>query len=113
MIVETNNSADVIAFNLLRMVAEHPGQMGRLRAARIIGGYPVPWREPEDAAKMVSYAVSTEWRLRELVDFVDVMLDSGLLAATAGPRPSLVLTRAGFRALEAIEAGDAQASVMS
>lgn len=95
--------AEAAAHALLRLVGEHPGQMGRLRAARIIGGYAVAWRDDEDAAELARYAVELEWPLREITRLVDAMISGRLVAQTPGPRPVLVLTRAGFRALEALE----------
>lgn len=95
--------AEAAAHALLRMVADHPGQMGRLRAARLIGGYPVPHRDDEEAAALGRYAVQLDWPLREIVRLVDAMLSGNLIAQTVGPRPVLVLTRAGFQALAALD----------
>lgn len=95
--------AEAAAHALLRLVGEHPGQMGRLRAARIIGGYAVAWRDDEDAAELARYAVDLEWPLREITRLVDAMISGRLVQQTPGPRPVLVLTRAGFRALEALD----------
>lgn len=99
--------AEAAAHALLRIVCDFPGHMGRLRAARIIGGYSVPLREDEDAAELASYAVHLEWPLREITRLVDSLLSGGFIRQTPGPRPVLVLTRAGFRTLEALEAGGA------
>jgi hypothetical protein len=97
--------AEAAAHALLRLVAEHPGQMGRLRAARIVGGYPVPHRDDEEAAALVQYAVHLDWPLREITRLVDALITGRLVTQTPGPRPVLVLTRSGFRTLEALEAG--------
>lgn len=97
--------AEAAAHALLRMVAEHPGQMGRLRAARIVGGFAVPWRDDEEAAQLARYAVELTWPLREITRLVDALIGGGLVAQTPGPRPVLVLTRPGFRTLEALEHG--------
>jgi hypothetical protein len=96
---------EAAAHAMLRLVGEHPGQMGRLRAARLIGGYPVPHRDAEEAASLTAYAVELTWPLREITRLVDVLIEGRLMAQTPGPRPVLVLTRAGFRALEALEGG--------
>lgn len=101
--------AEAAAHALLRLVGEHPGSMGRLRAARIIGGYAVAWRDDEDATELARFAVQLEWPLREITRLVDAMISGRLIAQTPGPRPVLVLTRAGFRALEALE-GTARAA---
>jgi hypothetical protein len=98
---------EAAAHAMLRLVGEHPGQMGRLRAARLIGGYPVPHRDAEEAAALTAYAVELTWPLREITRLVDVLIDGRLMTQTPGPRPVLVLTRAGFRALEALEGGRA------
>jgi len=95
--------AEAAAHSLLRLVADHPGQMGRLRASRIVGGYSVPQREGEDPAMYAPFAVDLDWPLREITRLVDAMLNGRLLAQTVGPRPVLVLTRAGYRTLEALE----------
>lgn len=96
--------AETAAHSLLRLVAEHPGQMGRLRAARIIGGYPVPYRDDEEAAELAKFAVELDWPLREITCLVDATLTGRLMTQTPGPRPVLVLTRSGHRVLEALEA---------
>jgi hypothetical protein len=97
--------AEAAAHAILRMVADLPGHMGRLRASRIVGGYAVPLRDEEDAADLAAYAVQLDWPLREITRLVDALLNGGFLRQTPGPRPVLVITRAGFRTLEALEAG--------
>lgn len=97
--------AEAAAHSLLRLVAEQPGRMGRLRAARVVGGYSVPPREGEDVLDLTGYAVQLDWTLREITRLVDTLIDGGLMAQTPGPRPVLVLTRSGFRVLEALENG--------
>jgi hypothetical protein len=96
--------AEAAAHAVLRMVGDHPGQMGRLRAARILGGFSVPHRDEQDAARLAGYSIELDWPLRELTRLVDALISGRLVAQTPGPRPVLVLTRAGFRALEALEA---------
>ncbi len=98
-----DDGAEVAAHALLRLVADDPGCHGRVRAARIIGGFSVPYRTDEDAERLASYAVRVQWTIREATRLVDAMIDGGLMAQTPGPRPALVLTRPGFRALEALE----------
>lgn len=100
---EHDVGAEAVAHALLRLVADLPGQMGRLRAARIIGGYPVPHRDEQDATRLDRYAIRIDWPLRETTRLVDALISGGLVAQTVGPRPVLVLTRAGFHALEALE----------
>jgi len=95
--------AEAAAHSLLRMVGDHPGQMGRMRAARLVGGYRVPHRDERDAEVLGRFAVHLEWPLREIVRLVDSMIQGGLVTQTVGPRPVLVLTRAGFQALIALE----------
>jgi hypothetical protein len=97
--------AEAAAHSILRMVAEYPGHMGRLRASRIVGGYPVPLRDEEDAGELAAYSVDLDWPLREITRLVDSLIRGGFIRQTPGPRPVLVLTRAGFRTLEALEAG--------
>src|SRR5687767_7351268 len=58
--------AEAASHALLRMIADHPGQMGRLRAARLVGGYPVPYRDDEEALQLGQYAVQLDWPLREI-----------------------------------------------
>ena len=95
--------AEAAAHSLLRLVAEHPGYMGRLRAARIVGGYPVPYRDDQDASQLAQFAVELDWPLREITRLVDALITGRLMTQTPGPRPVLVLTRSGFRTLEALE----------
>ncbi|MCW2959890.1 MAG: hypothetical protein JWM90_277, partial [Thermoleophilia bacterium] len=98
-------STEAAAHALLRLVADQPGLMGRLRAARIIGGYPVPHRDDAEATTLGRYAIQLDWPLREIVRLVDALLSGGLIAQTSGPRPVLVLTRAGYAALGVLEGG--------
>lgn len=100
--------AEAVAHALLRLVGDHPGQMGRLRAARIVGGYPVPYRDGTDAIDQASFAVEVGWPLREFTRLVDSLISGRLVAQTAGPRPVLVLTRSGHRTLEALEGAPRQ-----
>lgn len=95
--------AEAAAHSLLRLVAEHPGQMGRLRASRIVGGYPVPHRDEQEADTLGQFAVQLDWPLREITRLVDALITGRMMAQTPGPRPVLVLTRSGFRTLEALE----------
>ncbi len=97
--------AEAAAHSLLRLVAERPGQMGRLRAARIVGGYPVPHRDEQEAINLENFVVHLDWPLREIKRLVDALVDGRLMTQTPGPRPVLVLTRSGFRTLEALEGG--------
>ena len=97
--------AEAAAHSLLRLVAEHPGQMGRLRASRIVGGYPVPHRDDEEATALTQFAVQLDWPLREITRLVDALITGRMMTQTPGPRPVLVLTRSGFRTLEALEGG--------
>lgn len=90
------------AFAVLRLVGDHPGQMGRLRAARLVGGYAVPHRDREEAERLRGYAIEIDWPLREITRLVDALISGKLIAQTPGPRPVLVLTRSGHRALEAL-----------
>ena len=94
------------AHAMLKLVGDHPGRMGRLRCARIVGGYPVPHRDDLEGQQLATYAVPLDWPLREITRLVDALIDGGLLTQTEGPRPTLVLTRAGHRALDALDALD-------
>lgn len=95
--------AEAASHAILRMVGDFPGQMGRLRAARLVGGFAVQHHSPEEAAQLAAYAIDLDWPMREVTRLVDALIAGRLLAQTPGPRPVLVLTRAGFRALEALD----------
>lgn len=97
-------TTEAVAHSMLRLVGEHPGQMGRLRAARVVSGYPVRSGEDELPAHLAPYAVDMGWPLRDTVELLDALLKGGLMAQTIGARPALVLTRSGHRALDALEA---------
>lgn len=96
-------SAEIASHALLRLVGDHPGHMGRLRAARVVGGFAVAWRDAEEAADLQRYQVDLDWSFDDFRRLVDALVAGRLMARTAGPRPVLVLTRAGFRALEALD----------
>ena len=98
--------AERAAHAMLKLVGDHPGRMGRLRCARIVGGYPVPHRDDTEGHQLATYAVPLDWPLREITRLVDALIEGGLLAQTEGPRPTLALTRAGHRALDALDALD-------
>lgn len=99
----TGAGSEAAAHALLRMIGEHPGVMGRLRAARIVGGYAVPYRDEDEQNDLAQYVVQLDWPLREITRLVDALITGRLLAQTPGPRPVLVLTRAGHRTLDALE----------
>jgi hypothetical protein len=97
-------SAEVAAHAALELIASHPGKFGRLRTARLIGGYTVQFDEPDLARTTAPFASAVlNWSLRDTVELIDALLAGGLVAQTTGPRPTLVLTRPGFRALEALD----------
>lgn len=100
----TQQHLELLCKKLMQLVADQPGHYGRLLAARIIGGSFLPAEGVMDIAVSERYMVDTELPLRELVALVDSMLAGGLLVQTLGQRPTLVLTRAGHRALDALEA---------
>lgn len=95
-------SSEYVAYQLLRLAAEHPGTCGRLRMARIIGNYAVPFHDDADAEQYASYRTDLGWPLRELTRLVDALITGGLLAQSVGPRPVVCITRAGCRTLEAL-----------
>lgn len=100
----TIESAETAAHGVLGLVADHPGKFGRLRTARIISGHAVPLDDPDLEAATATYTgVARGWLVRDTVDLVDALINGGLIAQTTGPRPTLALTRAGFRALEALD----------
>jgi hypothetical protein len=99
----TTTSTEIVAHALLRLAAERPGHMGRERAARVVGGYAVAYRDDEERIAYEPYIVARDWKRRELVELVDALIDGGLMAQSVGPRPLLVLTRAGHHALNALE----------
>ena len=96
-------ATEAAAHAMLRVVADMPGQMGRLRVARVVGGYTVRAADEELVERLSRYAVEHPGGLREIVELVDALIAGQLLAQTVGQRPTLVLTRAGYRALEALE----------
>ena len=101
---ERDGGSEVVVHAVLRLACDHPGMLGRLRSARVVGGYAVPERDGgPTATDLARYAVRVDLHLKEIVALVDAMLEGGLLAQTPGVRPTLVLTRSGFRALEAME----------
>lgn len=100
--------AEAASHAILRLVADRPGQMGRLRTARIIGGFTVRWRSDEEAAELQQYQVPLDWGLRDYIRLIDVLISGGLVTQSVGARPLLVLTRPGYRALEALEGAGTQ-----
>lgn len=96
--------AEVVAHHILKLVGEHPGQVGALRCARIVGGFTVPSVSEEQQGMFDRYAIAQrDWTLRTLKDLIEALERGSLLARSHGPRPVLALTRAGHRALDALE----------
>ena len=86
------------AHAILKLAADIPGTYGRLRTARVVIGH-----EVDADAELATYAVAAGNTIRETVELIDALIAGGLITQTAGQRPTLVLTRPGFRALEALE----------
>lgn len=101
----SGDSAEVAAHQILKLIANMPGAIGRLRAARIIGGFEIPFSEETPPEMLEQYSIDLGWPLREYAALVDAMIGGGLITQTSGARPTLVLTRAGFMALVALESG--------
>lgn len=100
----TEYTAETLAHALLNLTADYPGMNGRLRSSRIISGRTVSTYNGQENSVYKKYEVAADWPMTEVVALVDAMINGGLVALT-GARPTLVLTRAGFRALEALDAG--------
>lgn len=96
-------AVEVMAHAVLRFVGDHPAKAGRLRIARILTGRPVPPSPLDDPQAYDPYQVATELTLQEAVGLIDALIEAALIATSAG-RPMLTLTRAGHRALDALEA---------
>lgn len=102
--IDETNTAELAAHNVLGLIATHPGHFGRVRTARIVGGFAVQLDSPETTSSTAPYTSAVlNWSLRSMVDLIDALLHGGLLAQTTGQRPTLVLTRVGFRALDALD----------
>jgi hypothetical protein len=101
---EATTPAELVAHHILKLVGEHPGQVGSLRCARIVGGFTTPPVSEDQRELFDRYAIEQrDWTLRTLKDLIDALERGGLLARSHGPRPVLALTRAGHRALDALE----------
>lgn len=94
---------DIAAHALLKLVAEMPATHGRIRAARIVSGFPVAVSDDLQAQRLTHHAHTFPWRLSDTIALVDALIDGGLLAQSVGTRPTLVLSRAGHHALDALE----------
>ena len=106
MTIATNDTTppEIVAHHILKLVGEHPGQVGSLRCARIVGGFTVPTATQDQQGLFEQYAITQrDWTLRVLKDLIDALERGSLLARSSGPRPVLALTRAGHRALDALE----------
>lgn len=99
------DNTELLAHKILELVGDYPGQMGRLRTSRLVGGYWVLHRDDQEAKALAEYSVETSLPLREIARLVDLLIEGKLISQTSPPRPTLVLTRAGHRALEALDAG--------
>lgn len=84
---------------VLKIVAEHPGQLGRLRIAR--------WYTGDDN---LNPAINTDitpphhdLSTADVTRLIDSMLETDLLTHTDTPRPKICITRAGWRALDTVE----------
>jgi hypothetical protein len=100
----THQTPEHVAHIALALVADHPAQVGPMRCARIIGGFTVPYADDEQQEQLSQYAIAgLGWPLRTIIDLVSALEQGGLITRSSGPRPRLVLTRAGHRALDALD----------
>lgn len=94
---------EAVTHALMHLVGDQPARHGRIRCARILAG-----RSVDDGVDAASdyrrYAIAHEHTVPQLVALIDSLIDGGLVDRTPGVRPTLVLTRAGHRALDALEA---------
>lgn len=98
-------TSERVARQMLALVGDHPGTIGSLRCARIVGGFTVPVTDERQQVLFEQYAIpKLDWTLRTLKDLIEALQSGGLIATTAGPRPTLALTRAGHHALDALDA---------
>lgn len=97
------NTAEAMAHAVLRIVGERPGQVGRLRCVRIVLGLSISVNDGEEDIWAQYDSGIRGWTLREGVSLIDALIDGGLVTQTIGQRPTLCLTRAGHRALDALE----------
>jgi hypothetical protein len=98
----TDAQTDAIAHAMLRLIGEMPGHHGRVRVARIVGGKLV--EDPADRPVDYSpFAIADTFTVKALTELVDSMIAGGFIAQVPGSRPTLVLTRAGHWALDALE----------
>jgi hypothetical protein len=98
-------ASERVARQMLALIGDHPGTIGTLRCARIVGGFTVPVTDPEHQELFAQYAVADlDWTLRTLKDLVEALQRGGLMATSSGPRPTLALTHAGHHALDALDA---------
>lgn len=98
----------LVAYNILRLVADNPGQYGRFKVARVMIGLRPYQLDDEEWAKLQAYALSDHlqtYTVQMMVRLVDSLIapESGLLVVTKGDRPRLCLTRAGFKTLIHLE----------
>lgn len=97
-------TSEYVAKQMLALVADHPGRVRPLRAARIVGGFTVPYTTVDEQKLFEQYAIpKLDWPIRTLKDLLDALERGGLVARSVGQRPTLALTRAGHRALETLE----------
>src|SRR5689334_5543340 len=57
------SSLEAAAHAMLRLIGDHPGDIGRLRVARIVGGRTVPGSDEVQAARLAHYAIDAEFTL--------------------------------------------------
>ncbi len=97
-------TSEYVAKQVLALVGDHPGRVGPLRCARIVGGFTVPYTGGDQQELFEQYAIpDLGWTLRTLKALMEALERGGLVTRSVGPRPTLALTRAGHRALETLE----------
>lgn len=97
------SNADVFTHKLLRLVGDCPAQAGRIRIARILLGMPAAETEQINHRVIESFNTGINWTIGEAVELIDMVIDCGLIVKSAGSNPFLCLSRAGHRALDALE----------
>lgn len=96
---------DRAANGLLRLVADHPHQLGKLRAARIVGG--ICEFEPDcPGHDLPGYTVEgLDLELRELVALIDCLIRARVIQQPTSSRPKLALTPLGARTAASLRTG--------
>lgn len=91
--IAIHTTTNQVRTGILALVTDHPNAVGRMAAARIVGGFDVPERAQLAVPRFASYAMPiVGLDRRGIVNVIDAMIAEGVLFQSSGAWPTLSRT---------------------